>query len=333
MKLTFFSRFHYDNIVYSMNGIHPSDDGEVNTLNRGLKTFGIVTSIGMLIVLLQGALVTKTGSAEGCGATWPLCYGQLIPESSAKETIIEYSHRAWSGLMGLFVFILAVWSWKKLSHLRETKFLALMAVLFILFQGFMGAGAVIWGNNDIVLALHFGISTISFASVALLTVLAFEDNNSSVTGVRVSKAYRNYLFGVLVYAYLVIYTGAYVKHTDATYVCNGFPLCNGSIIPDMGSGLAYQLSIHMIHRAAALILAALFLVLLIWTIRRYSTYPVLLFGSTAVFLLVLVQAAAGISILFVDSYLPPALVHSLTITILFTILSYMGMVITRRNTL
>ncbi|MFD2704938.1 heme A synthase [Salibacterium lacus] len=300
-------------------------------MNKGLKTFGIVTSIGMLIVLLQGALVTKTGSAEGCGATWPLCYGQLIPESSAKETIIEYSHRAWSGLMGMFVFILAVWSWKKLSHLRETKFLALMAVLFILFQGFMGAGAVIWGNNNIVLALHFGISTISFAAVALLTVLAFEDGKSGVTKVQVSKTYRNYLFGVLVYSYLVIYTGAYVKHTGATYVCSGFPLCNGSLFPDMGSGTAYQLSIHMIHRAAAVLLAVLFFVLLIWTIRRFRRYSVLFFGSIAVFLLVLVQAGAGISILFVDSYLPPALVHSLTITVLFTVLSYMGMVITRNN--
>ncbi|MGY4689687.1 COX15/CtaA family protein [Salibacterium sp. K-3] len=303
----------------------------MNNLNKGLKIFGILTSIGMLIVLLQGALVTKTGSAEGCGATWPLCFGEFIPESPAKETIIEYTHRAWSGLMGLLVIMLAVWSWKKLSHLRETKFLALMAVLFILFQGFMGAGAVIWGNNDLVLALHFGISTISFASVALLTVLAFEDGKTSVTDIQVTGRYRNYLFGVLVYSYLVIYTGAYVKHTDATYVCNGFPLCNGSVIPDMSSGLAYQLSIHMIHRAAAISLAVLFFVLWLWSFRHYRRYSVLLYGSTVVFLLVLVQAGAGISILYADSYLPPALLHSLTITILFTVLCYMGMVITRRS--
>ncbi|MFZ4450282.1 COX15/CtaA family protein [Salibacterium aidingense] len=302
-------------------------------MNKGLKIFGIITSLGMLIVLLQGALVTKTGSAEGCGATWPLCFGEFFPRSPAVETLIEYTHRAWSGLMGLFVIILAVWSWKTLSHLRETKFMALMAVLFIIFQGLMGAGAVIWGNSDLVLALHFGISTISFASVALLTVLSFEQNASSVPAVQVSKPYRNYLFFVLVYCYIVIYTGAYVKHSEATYVCGGFPLCNGRLIPDLSGGLGYQLSIHMIHRFAAVALAVLLLVLLLWTIRDFRSHKSLLWGSTAVFILVLIQATAGVSILYADTYLPPALFHSLTITILFTILGYMGMVITRKNSL
>ncbi|RSL30406.1 heme A synthase [Salibacterium salarium] len=298
-------------------------------MHKRLKIFGIVTSIGMLIVLLQGALVTKTDSAEGCGSTWPLCFGEVIPQTQAMETLIEYTHRAWSGLMGLFVIILAVWSWKKLSHLRETKFMALMAVLFIVFQGLMGAGAVIWGNSDIVLALHFGISTISFASVVLLTVLAFEDKKQTPPIVSVSTKYRNYLFFVLVYCYLVIYTGAYVKHTDATYVCGGFPLCNNQFFPDIGGPLGYQIGIQLTHRIAAVSLAVFIFILWIWTMYKFRRYKSLVWGSTAVFLLVLIQAAAGISILYADTYLTPALFHSLTISLLFTVLCYIGMIITR----
>ena len=38
----------------------------------------------------------------------------------------------------------------------------------------MGAAAVVWGQMPAVLAIHFGISLISFASVILLTCLIFE---------------------------------------------------------------------------------------------------------------------------------------------------------------
>ncbi|SDG93638.1 cytochrome c oxidase assembly protein subunit 15 [Alteribacillus persepolensis] len=299
--------------------------------NKGLKIFGIITSIGMLIVLLQGALVTKTGSAEGCGATWPLCFGELIPESPAKETIIEYTHRIWSGLMGLFVIILAIWSWKKLSHLRETAFMALMAVLFIIFQGLMGAGAVIWGNSDIVLALHFGISTISFASVVLLTVLAFENDRKHVPSPAVSKGYRNYLFFVLVYCYAVIYTGAYVKHTDATYVCGGFPLCNNEWIPSVSGALGFEIGVHFAHRVFASLLVIFLIILFVWTLKQFRFHKILVWASILSLLLVLIQVIAGVSILYADTYLTPALFHALTVTILFTILGYMGMIITRKK--
>ena len=41
-----------------------------------------------------GALVTKTGSEDGCGASWPLCHGALLPQNLPIATIIELSHRA-----------------------------------------------------------------------------------------------------------------------------------------------------------------------------------------------------------------------------------------------
>ncbi|SFE42232.1 COX15/CtaA family protein [Alteribacillus iranensis] len=299
-------------------------------MNKGLKIFGLFASFGMLIVLLQGALVTKTGSADGCGATWPLCFGEFMPENPAVETIIEYSHRLWSGLMGIVIIILAIWSWKKLSHLRETKFLALMAVLFIMFQGLMGAGAVIWGNSDIVLALHFGISTISFASVVLLNVLAFEDGKRGIPAPVISKGYRLYTFIVFIYSYLVIYTGAYVKHTEATYACTGFPLCNGEIIPTMTGSLGFQTAVHFSHRVSAYLLTLMILILTIWTLRKYTHYLSLVWTSIAAVLLIIVQIVAGVSILYADTYLTPALFHALTITLLFTILAYITMIITRK---
>lgn len=40
-----------------------------------LKWLSVASSLGMLLVLVGGALVTKTESGLGCGRSWPLCNG------------------------------------------------------------------------------------------------------------------------------------------------------------------------------------------------------------------------------------------------------------------
>ena len=61
------------------------------------KWFSVFTTIGMLFILLGGALVTKTDSGMGCGRSWPLCKGQLIPDEITIELVIEFAHRVVSG--------------------------------------------------------------------------------------------------------------------------------------------------------------------------------------------------------------------------------------------
>ncbi|MFP3489848.1 heme A synthase, partial [Staphylococcus sp. SIMBA_130] len=71
-----------------------------------LRTLSLIATILMLFLLLGGALVTKTGSADGCGDSWPLCEGELIPSEFTFEMVIELSHRAVSGVAGIVVLTL-----------------------------------------------------------------------------------------------------------------------------------------------------------------------------------------------------------------------------------
>ena len=294
-------------------------------MHKKLKFFGILSSIGILIVVLQGALVTKTDSGEGCGATWPLCFGEVIPTSPALETIIEYSHRIVSGLVGVMIVILAIWSWNQLKHVKEARLLSVLAVILIIFQGLLGAGAVVFGQSDAILALHFGISTMSLASVFLLTILAFEDGKSKLTP-QVTKSYKYYLFFVITYCYAVIYTGAYVKHTEATLACAGFPLCNGQIFP----GLSGRIGAHYFHRVAGTVLFVFLVILMIWTIRSFKHEKILLWASILSVVLVILQIISGVSVVFTQNALSVGLLHAVIISILFTTLSYMIMVILRK---
>lgn len=47
-------------------------------MKKFLKVWSVLTIICMTVVVFGGALVTKTGSADGCGNSWPLCNGQLV---------------------------------------------------------------------------------------------------------------------------------------------------------------------------------------------------------------------------------------------------------------
>lgn len=160
----------------------------------------------MLFILLGGALVTKTDSGMGCGRHWPGCNGQLIPDVITAEVLIEFSHRIVTGVVGILIVILAVWSWRALGHVRETKFLSFMAIFFLVLQALIGAAQVLWGQGDFILALHFGISLISFASVLLLTLLVFEvDKKYDTQNIQVGKPLKWHTIGVTIYSLSLIH--------------------------------------------------------------------------------------------------------------------------------
>ena len=98
----------------------------------------------------------------------------ITPQNLPIDTIIELSHRAVSGLSLIVVLWLAITAWKHIGYIREVKPLAIISIAFLLVQALIGAAAVIWQQNSYVLALHFGISLISFSSVFVLMLIIFE---------------------------------------------------------------------------------------------------------------------------------------------------------------
>src|SRR3984893_16445202 len=123
----------------------------------------------MLVVLVMGATVTTTGSAQGGGGDWPLCNGRFVPDF-ALSTAIEFSHRAVTGVEGVLVVALTVAVLALYRDQRPIRVLAPLMLGFLLLQAGMGAWAVKYPQVPLVLALHFGISLIALASVALTTV-------------------------------------------------------------------------------------------------------------------------------------------------------------------
>ncbi|MFT4416080.1 COX15/CtaA family protein [Fredinandcohnia humi] len=289
-------------------------------MSRSLKWLSVLATIGMLFVLLGGALVTKTESGAGCGDSWPLCHGQLIPEEINAELVIELSHRVVSGVVGILVLALSVWSWKTIGHIRETKFLSFISFFFLLLQGLIGAAAVVWGQSDVVLALHFGISLISFASVLLLTLLIFEiDKKFDADSLIITKKLRTHIYGLTIYTFVVVYTGALVRHVGASLACPDWPVCNYNQI-----GFPTQLLewIQMGHRVLAGGVFIWVLYVTVHIIKNYKHEKVLYWGWIIALIFVSTQVITGAVIVYTNLNLFIALGHALFISCLFGVFSY-----------
>ncbi len=291
---------------------------------RTLRFLAWLTAFGSYLMLLMGAIVTITQSGQGCGNTWPVCKGQLIPESVSVGTVIEYSHRVVSGGVGFLILILVVWTWIIFWKEQRLRWLAFFSLFFVVLQGALGALTVVFQADfakKAALALHFGFSLISFASVVLLAIeLARLTKGEEKTRFPVSSRFRTMLWFYLIYTYLVVYTGALVRHADATMACGyDFPLCGTQLIPSLSSPMGIQ----MLHRYAAASLWVLMLVLLLVILVKFGERKQLTKTAWLSFILLTLQAVSGVVTVMMGGMLIPALIHTTIISLFFTVLLFM----------
>lgn len=279
----------------------------------------------MAFVQLGGALVTKTGSEDGCGSSWPLCHGALLPQNLPIDTIIELSHRAISGLSLIVVLWLAITAWKHIGYIREVKPLAIISIAFLLVQALIGAAAVIWQQNSYVLALHFGISLISFSSVFVLMLIIFEvDKKYEADELYIRKPLRRLTWMMTGIVYLTIYTGALVRHAKASLAYGGWPLPFHDIIPH-----TEQDWVQFAHRSMAFITFFWIMITFIHAVKNYSENRTIRYGYTTAFILIILQVITGALSVMTNVNLFIALLHALFITILFGMIAYFIMLMLR----
>lgn len=289
-------------------------------MEKWLKPLAVLATLVMFIVMIAGSLVTKTDSGLGCGNDWPLCNGKWVPEYTLAS-IIEYMHRLITGVAGIIVVIFSVLCWRFYRGNQEVRNLALFGLFFIVLESILGASAVIWPQSSSVLALHFGFSLLAYTGVFLLSLFVLQrDKTELMVQDSVSSGFRKWVWGVTIYAYGVVYLGAYVRHTGSSMACSDWPLCDGKLIPELSG----QVGIQFVHRLGALILAILLLATMIYAIRHFKQTRRDLYGaSIASFVLVMAQVFSGGFVVLFKLHLYATLLHSMIITILFGIMCYM----------
>ncbi|EIA39022.1 protoheme IX farnesyltransferase [Thermus parvatiensis] len=106
-------------------------------------TWGVL--LWNVLVALFGAYVRATGSGAGCGAHWPTCNGEVIPRAPQVETLIEFTHRATSGLAFLSVLFLFLWVWRAFPKGHPARLGAGLSLFFMITESLVGASLVLFG--------------------------------------------------------------------------------------------------------------------------------------------------------------------------------------------
>jgi heme a synthase len=109
---------------------------------RSLDRYSWLALFYILGVILFGAVVRATGSGAGCGGHWPLCNGDVVPSSPTLATLIEYTHRATSGLALIVVLGLVAMAFSQRPKGDLTRLGAVLALVFVLTEAAVGAGLV-----------------------------------------------------------------------------------------------------------------------------------------------------------------------------------------------
>ncbi|MEF2248578.1 MULTISPECIES: COX15/CtaA family protein [unclassified Paenibacillus] len=292
------------------------------------RTFANITCIGMLLVLLAGALVTNTESGRGCGDDWPLCHGKFIP-AYTFESMLEYSHRLVSGIEGLLVLGITLSVYNKYRRNREAYkeplYYAGAALIFTIIQALMGAAAVKWPQTPAIMAIHFGISLVAFAATLLLVIWAYRAKNGAPPVFKVPRTIFMPMLLSSIYCYVVIYLGAFIRHTKSAGGCLGWPLCNGEVIPELSGATGAV----FLHRVAALILAIILISLYYFIKRIAKTEPAvnsagLTRAAGWVAVLVIVQIFSGAlltaTVANENIFIFTSLLHNLIIVAMFGIM-------------
>src|SRR5260370_28805435 len=96
------------------------------------------------VVVLWGAYVRASGSGAGCGSHWPLCNGEVVPRAPGIATIIEFTHRATSGVALIATIGLAVWSFFLFPRKHRVRRMAILGAIFLIVEALLGAGLVLF---------------------------------------------------------------------------------------------------------------------------------------------------------------------------------------------
>lgn len=232
----------------------------------------------LLFVILFGAWVRITHSGAGCGSHWPTCHGDIIPFEPSIETMIEYTHRLTSGLLGIFGLISIGWAAKRFGK-SPILWATIITYFFILFEGAIGAGLVLGElvtDNDsvaraVVIALHLA-NTLSLTAAAGLT--AWWSTGREIPRRFIPNKTTWFLIAGLIALVITSMTGAVTALGDTLFPVDP-TLTDGlaqRVRDDLSAANHFLVRLRIVHPFVA-ILTALYMLVLAYSLRLEKLSP------------------------------------------------------------
>lgn len=287
---------------------------------------GVSIFVAFVVVVL-GAYTRLVDAGLGC-PDWPGCYGQLLVPSTAEEIAnaealfpdtpvdqakarTEMVHRYFATGLGILVIGIVVLAWYCKLPVR----FPLVLLALVILQGAFGAWTVtlkLW-PQVVVAHLLGGFTTLLLLWWYLLKLSSFE-----LPKIATKLRTPIYLFIALIVVQISL--GGWVSANYAALICPDFPLCHGTLLPEMdlvaglnifqaigpdytGGEMSHEgrVAIQNLHRWGAYVVFV-FGLILAWRIRAVMG---LVLGAV-----ICAQVVLGISNVLFVLPLPIAVMHN-----------------------
>lgn len=178
-----------------------------------------IALIWNVITILLGALVRATGSGAGCGASWPTCDGEIVPELTGARAI-EFSHRAATGVALLLVAWLLIRVFRTEPKDAPIRKSAGLSGFGILSESLIGAFIVLFELVEFDASIARSISVPihlvnTFILLAGLTLTLFWSTEKGIT--TVASPHRRALLGFGLGMVAIASTGAVAALADTLF--------------------------------------------------------------------------------------------------------------------
>ena len=255
----------------------------------------VLLTLGMAFALVVlGGVVRVTGSGLGC-PDWPLCNGKIIP-SFTLPTLIEYSHRLVASVVGILVLATTLVAWKAWRGDKVILLTANLALGVVILLVILGGIVVIKELAPSIVTLHLASAEVLVGTLTVLYVVIRRHDLrtlDSTGGVQPGPGLI-WLTGAAVLAIGgLIFSGAYVRSTGATFVCNLWPFCGPEYLPTEGLP-----GIHMAHRLVTLVATGLLTVALFTVWRHRRNVPGGAALTIVIAVLFILQVALGAAVIY-----------------------------------
>jgi len=214
-----------------------------------------------LVVVAWGAFVRATGSGAGCGKHWPMCNGEIVPRDPATATVVEFTHRATSGIALLLVVALVVWASRAFPARHPARKAAWASLALMVLEALVGAGLVLfgWVAKDTSFARGWVMGVHLTNTFLLLGALALTaDWSARPGGMRFGE--RGVVAGALWLAFVTVLlagvTGAIAALGDTLFPATSFA---EGLEQELSTEAHVLLRLRILHPFAAVVAAAVLL--------------------------------------------------------------------------
>ena len=287
----------------------------LNSVRAGL--FLAISSI------LAGAIVRATGSGDGCGSTWPTCKGKVIPELSDIPELIEFSHRAVSGIL-LVVTLMIFLKTRDLEKNNLKKVISNYLTFFVVLEAVIGAVIVLFewvGLNSslpriVAVPIHL-VNTFGLLACFIALYKVVKDDLQSIKGI-----VDNQFLVVLCLFLFSGATGSITALADALFPSESFIQ---GFMEDFDETSELLTRLRILHPIVASLLS---ISLFFESNRLKKTYKL---NTKSLKLMVLVAVTLGVVNVLSNIWLPLSVLHLAIADFLWITYIYVSIEKTRNN--